>query len=177
MMMDKKSKWAIIELSHVGEKKSIPDITTFIRNSLGDGAEIFIPQVSFTRRDSTMTICLMEGYVFVEASLPPANYLFLEDLPYFERVLTRDEPEGRFLCYVDQDVIDDLKRKLAVQIQREIKIDDHVLIVEGVYSELEGRVLGLTCNGEKATVHIEDLKSMEVIVELPLQFLEKVGDS
>lgn len=165
-------KWVAVELSLQGERKPPAELEMVVRSEIGEGVEIFVPSVSFTRRESEVVLCLMEGYFFVEAALPPSTYFSLERSPYVERVLTRDEPEGRFICYVGDETITELKGGLAELVSRDIKVGDYVRVVEGVYSDLSGRILSVDQEKEKASVHIVDLRSMEVIVELPFQFFE-----
>jgi len=173
-MTDK--KWVIMELSYQGEQKTPEELALLLRGQLGGGADIFIPAVTFSRRNSTVTICLMEGYFFIEASLPTSTYFDLEDTTYVRKVLTRDESKGRFLYYVDQAMIDDLKSRLKEQTVRNIQVGDMVKVVEGPYSKLSGEILSLVEGEDRALIHIVDLKSMEVIVELPFQFFEHMGD-
>ena len=124
-----------------------------------------------------MTICLMEGYFFIEAALPTSAYFDLEGTTCVRRVLTRDESDGsRYIYYADQPVIDDLKKRLKEQTVRDIQEGDMVRIIEGPYSKLGGKILSLVDGADKALVHIVDLKSMEVIVELPFQFFEHLNE-
>jgi len=173
-MSDQKRKWVILELSHQGEKKTPPELQSLLQPEIGEGVEIFVPSITFSRRESNVTICLMEGYFFVEAVIPPSTFFTLEELPYVRRVLTHDEPNGRFICYVEQDTVDELKEKLHRQAARDICVGDYVRVCEGAYSSLRGKILNVFADKERASVHIVDLKSMEVIVELPFQFFERI---
>lgn len=169
-------KWVVLELSHHGEKMTQTELQLLMQEEVGDGVEIFIPSVTFARRDSTMTICLMEGYFFIESVLPPSTYFALEETSYVQRVLTRDDAGSRFLYYVGQKTIDELRTKLQKQAARDIKVGDYVRVCEGAYSELKGKILEVYPKKKRASVHVVDLKSMKVIVELPFQFFEPVGD-
>jgi len=170
-MSDLKSKWVILELSHQGEKRTPDELYQLLSNEIGE-VEVFIPSVTFSRRESAVTICLMEGYFFIAAVLPPASFFTLEELPYIKRVLTNDEPNGRYINYVEPEVIEDLRSQLQDRATRDILVDDYVVVVEGAYSGLRGKILQVFSEDDKALIHIVDLKSMEVIVELPFQFFE-----
>lgn len=172
-MSDLTRQWVVVELSHHGEKKTAKELQQLLSNELGP-VEVFVPSVTFSHRESDITICLMEGYFFIEAGLPTATYFDLEELLYIKRVLTNDEPSGRFLCYVGQETVDELHRKLQSRAARDIRAGDYVRVVEGAYSALRGQILDVFPDSESATIHIVDLKSMEVIVELPFQFFEQV---
>lgn len=169
-------KWVVLELSHHGEKKTPNELLSLVQEEVGDDVEVFIPSVTFSRRDSTMTICLMEGYFFIEAAMPPSSYYALEELAYIQRVLTQDDAGSRYLYYVDDATINDLKSKLQKQAARDIKVGDYVRVCEGAYSELTGKILEVFSDRKRASVHVVDLQSMKVIVELPFQFFEPIDE-
>jgi transcription antitermination factor NusG len=164
-------RWVVLELSHQGEKRTPREITEILRHHLGSDTEVFIPAATFTRGQTQVTIYALEGYVFVQAGLPSANYYDLEENLHFRRVLSKEEPLGRFLYYVGPETVDELRAKLQAQTARNVTEGTKVQITEGTYSGLIGKVLD-TFEDESATVHVTDLKSMEVIVRLPYQFLE-----
>jgi len=168
-------QWVVVELSHQGEKRTPSDIRTLLGQALGGGVEVFVPALTFTRRDTRVTLYVMEGYAFVEAGLSTDRYFDLEESSYVARVLSKTENSGRYLCYVPQQTIADLERQLQVLAARKIEVGDLVQIIEGSYSQLLGEVLHVWPDRDAATVHVTDLESMEVIVELPYQFLEPQG--
>jgi len=174
--MSDPKKWVVLELSHHGEKKTHKELLTLMQEEVGEGVEIFIPSITFSRRDSVLTICLMEGYFFIEAALPPSSYFALEELAYVQRVLTRDDSGRRYLYYVEQNTIDELQSKLKKQARRDIKVGDYVQVCEGAYSELKGKILEVFPENKRASIHVVDLKSMKVIVELPFQFFELIDE-
>jgi transcription antitermination factor NusG len=168
--MSESNKWVVVELSHQGEKKSTSELIPLIENEIGSDLEIFVPSLTYSRYDRNVTICLMEGYFFVEGGRAASTYFVLEESPYVQRVLSRDEDSGRYLCYVGQETVDELRGKLQKQAARDIRVGDYVLVNEGAYQSLKGKILDVFMERERATVHIVDLKSMEIIVELPFQF-------
>lgn len=167
-------KWVALELSHQGEKRLPQELYAMLRAEMGEEADIFVPAATFTRRDTTVTICLMEGYVFVEAGLPSSRYFDLEALSVIRRALSRDESAGRYLCYIEDHVIQDLRARLKEQTRRDVQVGDYVEICDGAYSALRGRILDVFEDRQRASIHIVDLKSMEVIVDLPFQFFERI---
>lgn len=170
-----KKQWAILELSNMGEKEDPEDLIALLEGDIGeDTVEIFIPSTSFYRRDNCVTICLMEGYIFIESGKAAGFYFDLERSPYIQRVLTRDEPHGRFIVYVPDTEIKELKSRLRKQTFRDFGEGDHVEIIEGAYENLEGTVLDFNPETDRALVEVHELVSIETIVELPLQFLKKI---
>lgn len=167
-------KWVVVELSHQGERKTAYELKTIVENEISDGTEVFIPSITYTRHDNNVTVCLMEGYFFVSGGLPSSIYFQLENLPYVRRVLSRDEATGRYICYVGESTVTDLKEKLRAQAARDIEVGDDVLVTDGTYSELKGEVLDLFPDEGTATLRIKELVSMDVIVKLPYQFFERV---
>lgn len=172
---DSSKQWVILELSHLGEKENPKDLVTLLQGDIGDKeVDIFVPSTSFHRRDNWVTICLMEGYIFIRGGLSAGFYFNLEDSAYIQRVLTRDEPHGRFLVYVPDSEVEDLKERLRTQTLRDFGEGDKIEIIEGAYESLEGTVLDFNPNTDRALVEIHELVSIETIVELPLQFLRKI---
>ena len=170
-----KNQWVILELTNMGEKEDPEDLVSLLRNDMGDkDVEVFIPSTSFYRRDNCVTICLMEGYIFLESGESAAFYFDLESSPYIQRVLTRDEPHGRFIVYVPEQEIKDLKSRLRKQAFRDFGEGDKVEIIEGAYENLEGTVIDFNPETDQALVDIKELVSIDTIVELPLQFLRKI---
>lgn len=169
-------QWVVFELSRQGEKLSRPELDDLLLLELGEDAEVFIPSITFSRRGSNMSVCLMEGYFFVKSGLPVTTYFALEDQPFVKRILTQDEDTDRLICYVGGDVVNDLRRKLQDQAARTLQPDDYVVVVEGPFANLKGKIIDVFSDKGSATIHIVDLKSMEIIVELPFQFFEHTDD-
>lgn len=167
-------RWVVLELSHQGEKKTPQELETLLRQHLGDAVEVFVPAMTFTRRETCVTIYVMEGYVFVGAGLSTERYFDLEDTIYIQTVLSQEEADGRYLRYVPHSTVQELETKLQRLVSRSIQPGDQVCITQGAYSQLMGKILHVFPEDERATVHVTDLESMEVIVELPYQFMELV---
>lgn len=168
--------WVTLELSRMGERELPEELTRMLKAMCPDtDLEVFIPAVSFYRRDHAVTVCVLEGYAFVRAGLPASFYFDFESSPFISRVLSRDERKGRFLQYVPDEDIVQLKHKLAIQSVREIKIGDRVEISDGAYRNLSGVVEGMSPDKTKAYITVEGLVSLETAVELPLQFIKKVN--
>lgn len=167
--------WVTLELSRMGEKKRPEELQQLLEAEVSHkDVDIFIPAISFYRKDNAVTVCLMEGYAFVRAGHPACFYFEFEKSPYINRVLSRDERSGRYLEYVPESAISDLRRQLQEYTVREIEVGDEIIVDEGAYQNLEGTVMGLNPAGEAAYVRIHELKSLTTVVELPLQFLRKL---
>lgn len=166
-------RWVIVELSHRGEKKDPPELEELLRQEIGDDVEIFVPAMTYTRNEETVTICLMEGYAFIAEGISTSRYFSLEESPYVQRVMARNESDGRFVQYVPDTEVKQLRRQLNRKAFRDLSIEDEVLITEGSHSELEGEIVDLRPEENMASVRIDGLKSISSIVELPYAFLEK----
>lgn len=169
-------QWVVAELTKQGEEDIPERVSAVLRGQLGDDVDIFVPAQSFSRRGNYMTICLMEGYVFIEGGKPAGTYLDLEGSLYISRILTRDETYGRYLVYVGDNEVQTLRERLLEQTRREFRAGDEVEVIEGVYENLEGTVLSVDTNTKKAMIKIHDLVSINTVVELPLQFLAQARE-
>lgn len=168
-------QWVIVELSSRGEKKDKHELEEVLQDRVDRDVEIFIPSTSFWKNDDCVTIWLMEGYIFFEAGHPASFYFDLEGSPYISKVLTRDDPSGRYLLYIDQEEIESLKSRLREQSMKNIEEGDQVEIKEGTYESLRGEVFDLPEDQEEVYVKVTELGALdEIIIEIPEAFLEKV---
>lgn len=167
--------WIAIELTRLGETK-VEDGTleSAIRKDLGvDGNfPLFVPATGYTKNNRTITIHLMEGYVFVGSGLSETEYFNLEKKPYIGQVMsTRPHAHKmRVLSVIEDNHIQEMRTKLRSLASADIEVDAEVRITEGPYKYLEGSVLGL--DADNAFVKIK-LRSLEVIATIPRIFLEE----
>lgn len=170
-------QWVVLELTRLGEKEKPEDLLEILKNEVDDDdVEIFIPAKTFIRKNNRTSVTLMEGYVFFSGGKPASFYFDLEDMPQISKVLTKDDNTGRYIKYLPDNEIQTLKDKLQVLTVSHIEEGDRVDIIDGVYKNLEGVVLGFNVSTEYALVQIIGLVSLETVVELPLQFLERIDD-
>lgn len=175
-MVDRRdvSTWVAIELTKFGEKK-VQDgqIIQTIREDLGVGEdlEVFIPAATYRRGSKTVTVHLIEGYIFVSSGLPEVRYFALEKKPYVSKVLsTNSSPHGmRSLGVVPNSEIKNLRKQLRALTIADISKGEKVQVVEGMYKKLDGKILGL--DDDHALVNIE-LRSLSIIARIPRVFLE-----
>ena len=174
--MDKRDRhtWIAIELSHLGETRvGEGTLERTIRADLGIGPDfpLFIPAATYCKDGRTVTIHLMEGYIFVASGLPETTYFALERKPYANQVMSvKSGPYGmRTLSTIPDKHIADLRQRLRETVSSDITLFDQVKVLEGVFRSLEGKVMGV--EGEEAHVQIR-LRSMDVIATIPLIFLE-----
>lgn len=175
MGLENKKQWVVAELTYQGENEVPERLIQILQDSYGVDTDMFIPAQTFYRRNSYVTICLMEGYIFLEGGRPASFYLDLEGTRYISKILTKDDPLGRYLSYVSHGEIEAMRGKLLEQTRREFQEGDVVEVVEGVYEHLDGTVVALNQEAKTALVKIHDLLSIDTVVELPLQFLAKSG--
>lgn len=180
-MVDQRDEptWVAVELTHQGETR-VTDGTleAVLRRDLGvdDDHPIFIPS-SLYRRDGHVTIIhLMEGYVFVGSGLPETSYFSLERQPYVAQVMSTQGGKHRMrvLSVITDAHIQQMKAKLQEMVSSEIPVGAEVLVLEGTYRNLTGKITGL--EGDNAFVHIR-LRSLEVVATVPRIFLEDQSGS
>ena len=173
-MKPEETRWVTLELSRKGEKEEPEALRDLLSHAAGGkDVEIFVPAMSYFRKDHALTLTVMEGYAFVRAGFPAAFYFEFEKSPYVSKVLSTDDRTGRYLCYVPDSAIQEMRSQLRDQSIREVDQGDEVSIVDGVYAGLEGTVLKVLDNDEDALVNIHGLVSIETVVEFPLQYLKR----
>lgn len=169
-------QWVILELSNQGEKELPEDLKRSLEKMASKEVEIFVPSRSFYRRENAKTICVLEGYIFMRAGYSPGFYFEFENSPFIAKVLAEERTKGRYLQYLDDDNIQQLRAKLDVVSIREVELEDRVKIIEGVYSDMEGVVKWMDDEKTEAAIEILGLKSLNTYVTVPVQFLIKTSD-
>jgi len=169
--------WVTLELSRLGETKlEEGTLETSIRRGLevDEDFPIFIPAATFFKNGKPVTVHLMQGYVFVGAGLEEAAYFSLEKEPYLVQVLSRTSPSGlKVLSVIPDSSIKELQLQLRDLLTAGITVGSKVHVTEGLYENLEGKVLNVA--KDKAAVLIK-LRSLEKIAHLPKLFLDVVED-
>lgn len=170
--------WIAIELSHLGEQK-VEDgtIESDLKKHLGSTlVEVFIPATTYSKGKRSITIHLMEGYVFVTSGLPETTYFGLEKRAYVNSVMsTRQGPHKmRALSTIPHAHIEELRAKMREMASRDIEQGTPVRVEHGKYRTLEGRVLEV--DEDKAVVEIR-LRSLLIKASIPRVFLEQIEEN
>lgn len=167
--------WVAVELSPQGEiRVEEGTLEAALRRDLGVDADhaIFIPCALYRKDGRVVTIHLMEGYVFIASGLPETTYFSLERQSYASKVLsTQTHPHRmRVLSVITNAHIQEMRNKLRSLVSSEIPVGAEVIVLDGTYRHLTGKVTGL--DEGNAFVHIR-LRSLEVVATVPRIFLEE----
>jgi len=161
-----------LELTRSGEMKVEEGLLEkMIRKDLkiDETHPIFIPALSYPKNGNTVTIHLLEGYVFVASGLPETAYFALERKFYINKVMSTKPHGMRVLSVISNSHITGLRKKLKQLTSSDIEVNTPVRVIEGNYASLEGVVILL--QGNDAFVKVE-LRTLNLIVQLPRVFLE-----
>ena len=166
--------WVVIELSHSGEVRvNDGTLESCLRRDLGVGSEfpIFIPVVSHPRGNKTIRVYLMEGYVFVASGIPEVKYFALEQKDYVNSVMSIPG-RVRSLSVIPDKKVKEMKDKLRSIASSDVEEGASVRITEGTHHNLECVVLCVT--SDSAMIRVK-LRSLDLIVTVPLMFVEEMG--
>ena len=167
--------WVVLELAKTGET-ALEDgsLTERLLGELGVDPDwpLFVPAVSYAREGRRITIHLMEGYVFVASGLPDVDFYKLEDLSYINQIMsTKQGPyRMRTLHVVSNNQVKAMRARLIEQVTSNIQVGACVVIKEGQYRNLDGRVIGI--EGDNAHVRVT-LRSLDFVASVPRIFLEE----
>lgn len=169
--------WVAIELSHLGLTK-VEDgtLTSSLRQDLGLNADfpIFVPAATYIKGARTVTLHLMEGYVFVASGLTDTSYFALERKPYIAKVMSA--PSGpyriRALSVIPDKHIEELRKQLQQMVSSDISEGDQVFVTKGTYRGLDGSVVLVM--GDSALVRFR-LRSLDQLATIPLAFLDTLS--
>lgn len=166
--------WVAVELTPLGETK-VEDGTLegALRRDLGveDDHAIFIPCALYRRDGRVVTIHLMEGYVFIASGLAETTYFGLERQAYVAKVMSTqsNRQQMRTLSVITNKHIREMQGKLRELTSSEIPVGAEVVVLDGTYRHLTGKVTGV--EGDNAFIYIR-LRSLEVVATVPRIFLE-----
>jgi transcription antitermination factor NusG len=166
--------WVAIELSHLGDTK-VQDGTLAhtIKLDLGVNPDfpVFVPATTYKRGARTITLHLLEGYIFVASGLPETSYFALERRPYVAQVMSGNSGPHRIrtLSVITNERIEELRRQLRQMVSQDIREYDKVKVLKGVHRGLEGEVLLVF--SDTALVRFK-MRSLDQIATVPLAFLD-----
>ena len=170
--------WVAVELTPSGETLVVEgSIAKTLRRDLSVSEEhgVFVPAKAMVRGGSRTLFHLMEGYVFVESGLDEVAYFALENRSYVNKVLSTVGGSGLRTLHVISDAqVREMRRKLLGMVTADIPLGSMVLIEEGQYKNLEGKVLG--AEGDDAFVRIT-LRSLDIVVTTPKIFLSEKSET
>lgn len=170
--------WAVIQLSAKGEEK-VEDgtLAQALRRDLGlpDDQDVFIPCQSFRRNHRIINVYLMQGYVFVPATLPDYEIFALERKPYVESVMSVFPEHGmlRVLRVISDQEIQAMKRRLQEKVASKIEPGQWVKVKGGPYRNVRAEVMSVVDN---LGVICVELRSLVIFTTLPLSSLEPLED-
>lgn len=173
--MDQRDKqtWVTIELSRLGEQKIEEGLlASTIRKDLSveEDWPFFVPATTYVKNGKKVTIHLLEGYVFVGSGLTEVQYFALERKSLVNQVMSSKGANGiRVLNVIQDSHVESMRQKLQELVSEDIEIGTQVKVIDGTYSELSGKVLGV--DGDHVFVKL-DLRSLSVITPVPRIFLQ-----
>ena len=166
------SDWIILELSDSIENISYDDIKNALINAFGESVEYFIPIHHETIGSYSSTSVLMEGYAFIkDCDYVRSNILNLRDQRIFSKVLCQ---KGKYQT-LNSRVIAGLKHKLKNSLKKRYASGTRVRIMDGVFKNLIGEVIGIEDGGKRVIVRIKRI-SREIIAPVPATSLQKIEE-
>lgn len=152
--------WATAQLKENAGLVKVPDIERDLTRHLPEG-EFFFPAITDEQLPSPLHP--LSAYVFILATLPDSKLLKLQNSRYVEAVLRI----GRAVARVTDK---ELTRALRTPVQEETpEVGQHVTILSGDWSGLEGRIADLLGDGRfailielRSTRHVVKLKPHEI---------------
>ena len=166
------SEWLILQLNDISDTLGYKEIEVAIKAVFGDDAEYFIPIHYEPMGSYVSTCCLVEGYAFVRDSFSVrSNIMYINDQRLFTGVLHK---KGKYET-VNSHIIAGMKKKLRNSLKRKFILTDKVRILEGVFKNLVGEVVGIEDAGKKIFIKITRI-SREMIVPIPSTLLEHYSD-
>ena len=174
-MPDKRDQktWVILELTRQGEQKVADGIFECVLRKamrLESSHGVFIPSMTYRKAGRTVTLHLMEGYVFVESGLTETAYLKMEGHQDVKRVMSSTSPSGMRIPHTLSDTeIVAMRDKLRTMVMGDVTPGSKVNISDGPYRGMDGHVLDL--EEDYAILKIE-MRSLAIVTKIPQVFLE-----
>jgi len=166
--------WVVLELSRFGEDLAQQEkLEDALREGLcvGEDYPIFIPISFYLSRGKRRSVVLMDGYAFVASGLPDTTYFALEQKPFVNQVMsaTGGKHKMRTLATVPDSVVEGVRARMRDVVSQDLSLGESVVVLEGVYKNMEGTIRALTPEG--AFVQFQ-LRSLDVMTQIPRVLLE-----
>lgn len=163
--------WVVIELTPLGESKvQSGNFADTVKRDLKHDKDVFVPVRIHVRGRRSVSVTLMQGYIFIESGLDEVAYFALDKYAWCERVISTKGIHGmRVLQTVPAREVQIMRKKLAAMVSSDLELGQKVTATGGSYKGLTGTVQHL-CRS-KAQVQFA-LRSMQVIKDIPRILLE-----
>jgi len=133
--------------------------------------EVFVPVLRYRDRRGEYTYSLFDGYVFVRGPYEDGDYLRLTSSPYVHKVLTYKSGKNLTVAYTPDLQIQELRDKLSAMVPSGFEKGDRVSIMEGIYRDLNGTVMGMDGNDALVEIYMP-LGSLTKLTTIPCIFLK-----
>lgn len=156
------SQWLVIELTEQGESADYRELENAIIEIFGN-IDFFIPIYHEEIGSYISTCTLFEGYIFIKDL--PKNRDKVDEVKnnrFFSKILGS---KTKFYS-VDSKVVESLREKLQNSVKKILKPGTYVEILEGIFQNLLGEVIGVEDDGKRVMVKIKTL-SREIITPIP----------
>jgi transcription antitermination factor NusG len=161
-----------LELNDFIDNINYQDIENALLNTFGENIDYFIPIYHEEIGSYTSTSTLMDGYVFLKFEpCIQEKMINFRDQRIFSKILCK---KGKYST-LNSRVIAGLKNKLKNTLKKRFAPGAKVKILDGVFKNLVGEVIGIEDQGRKIVVKIKRI-SREIIAPIPATLLEKIKD-
>lgn len=170
-------RWATLQLPYSEERVSESLMLGSLTGIL-PGLEVFFPILRYQDRRGEYIYSLFDGYVFVRGlEYECADYLSLSRSPYVHQVLAYSTGSGRTLVsYTPDSKVEEMRQQLRDMIPSGFDVGSLVLVTDGVYKDLKGKVIGI--DGENILVEIYmPMASLTKLTTIPLMFLAEYKET
>lgn len=154
--------WIVLELSSRSDGENPSLIQQSIQNTLGKGAEVFIPAAVTEIGGDNIIHYLINGYAFIRGAFERPALRRLENTRYVQAVLR----EGTELAQVTDAAVEKMRKQLLQEIDQGIGVGDKVLITTGPYRNIEAEVITDITEMQQVQVLVK-LRSKETIQTIP----------
>lgn len=162
------TEWVVLELSQKSEGEDPEALKQGILSALKQPVEVFIPAAVTQISGDRKVHYLMEGYAFVQKTLPDPAYLRLEGSRWVQSVLTK--PNGsrysKALATVNDGHIQKLRDQIELEVNQGIGVGDTVTITSGPYKHIDATVIEEIPEQDAVQVYVA-LRSKQSIITLP----------
>jgi transcription antitermination factor NusG len=162
------NKWLVLSLSEETViQEHYPNIEYEIRDVFGYGTNYFIPLHKVQLGVKEICLVLFDGYIFIQE--PKEGFTGID----FNRIrathVRSPLSQGGSFHYVKNRDINNFKRELKKKIKNKVpKVGDTVVPKEGVFKDLEGKVISVDRTKMRLMVRFE---TSSRVVDAPVPFI------
>ncbi len=150
------TNWLVVKLTRLGEQAEDNVLYAELKRIFGNDIDVFFPfkcpPMGYSRK-----VTVLDGYIFLR-NYHDLGFELMDKSYYIEPLIVNSN------SFVDAVYIAKLKEKLRSLCESEYYENEHVMVTDGPYSNLDGHIMSVS---KRHVIIYISIRSRELMVEIP----------